>query len=56
MAFFKRSVSLADPQGPRNRRISGALSVSENEYDLSGDSVLFVGRNKRHVSKLIEAF
>lgn len=41
-----RSVSLADPQGPRSRRTSGALSVSENENDLSRESVLFVERKK----------
>lgn len=41
-----RSVSLADPQGPRRRRAPGALSVSENENDLSRESVFYLGRKE----------
>ena len=39
-AFLIRSVSLADPQGPRSRRTSGVLSVSENEDLLFKESFL----------------
>ena len=43
-----RSDSLADPQGPRRRRTSGVLSVSlsENENDLSWESLVYLEREK----------